>query len=86
MNIMSGKSVDFSRTLLFLRGGMPFLVAGETFSETEYHSAAVTSGAVERFAGAHPSQQSWAPSAYRAADGHAFRPAPDVTALCSTDI
>ena len=27
--------------------------------------------AVERFAGAHPSQRSWAPS-YRAADGHAF--------------
>ena len=76
MNIMSGKSVDFSRTLLFLRGGMPFLVAGETFSETEYHSAAVTSGAVERFAGAHPSQQSCAPS-YKAADGHAFRSAPD---------
>ena len=55
MNVMSGKSVDFPRALLFLRGGMPFLVAGETFSETEYHSAAVTSGAVERFAGAHPS-------------------------------
>ena len=28
---------------------------------------------IERFAGAHPSQQSWAPSAYKAADGHAFR-------------
>lgn len=31
MNIMSGKSVDFSRTLLFVRGGMLVVVAGVTF-------------------------------------------------------
>ena len=27
----------------------------------------------ERFTGAHPSQQSWAPSVHKATDGHAFR-------------
>lgn len=31
MNIMSGESVDFSRTLLFVRGRMLVVVAGVTF-------------------------------------------------------
>ena len=48
-------------------------------------SAARGTCAVERFAVAHPSQQSWAPS-HRAADGHAFRSAHVPRALCSTDI
>ena len=49
-------------------------------------SAACGTCAVERFAVAHPSQQSWAPFAHRAADGHAFRSAHVPRALCSTDI
>ena len=36
-------------------------------------SAARGACVAERFAGAHPSQRSWAPSAHKAADGHAFR-------------
>ena len=49
-------------------------------------SAARGTCAVERFAVAHPSQQSGAPFAHRAADGHAFRSAHVPRALCSTDI
>ena len=48
-------------------------------------SAASGTCAVERFAVAHPPQQSWAPFAHRAADGHAFRSAPETRALRSTD-
>ena len=48
-------------------------------------SAARGTCAVESFAVAHPSQQSWAPS-HKAADGHTFRSAPVPRALCSTDI
>ncbi len=36
-------------------------------------SAARGACAAERFAGAHPSQRSWAPSVHKATDGHAFR-------------
>lgn len=36
-------------------------------------SAARGACVAERFAGVHPSQRSWAPSAHRAADGHAFQ-------------
>ena len=49
-------------------------------------SAARGTCAVERFAVAHPPQQSWAPFAHRAADGHAFRSAHVPLALCSTEI
>ena len=57
-----------------------------TFIGILISSAARGTCAVERFAVAHPSQQSWAPFAPRATDGHAFRSAHVPRALCSTDI
>ena len=44
-----------------------------------YHRLAP--GAVERFAGAHPSHYRGSPSAHKAAAGHAFRSAPGTRAL-----
>ena len=44
-----------------------------TQRSTQALGAARGACATERFAGAHPSQRSWAPSVHKATDGHAFR-------------
>ena len=44
-----------------------------TQRSTQALGAARGACAAERFAGAHPSQRSWAPSVHKATDGHAFR-------------
>ena len=44
-----------------------------TQRSTQALGAAQGACVAERFTGAHPPQQSWAPSVHKATDGHAFR-------------
>ena len=83
--ISAGQNADFGGFLRSKAGSAGRFLVRCPFIGILISSAASGTCAVERFAVAHPSQQSWAPS-HRAADGHAFRSAHVPRALCSTDI
>ena len=83
--ILAGQNADFGGFLRSKAGSAGRFLVRCPFIGILISSAACGTCAVERFAVAHPSQQSWAPS-HRAADGHAFRSAHVPRALCSTDI
>ena len=84
--IPAGQNADFDGFLRSKAGSAGRFLVWCPFIGILISSAARGTCAVERFAGAHPPQQSWAPFAHRAADGHAFRSAHVPRALCSTEI
>ena len=84
--ILAGQNADFGGFLRSKAGSAGRFLVRCPFIGILISSAASGTCAVERFAVAHPSQQSCAPFAHRAADGHAFRSAHVPRALCSTEI
>ena len=83
--ISAGQNADFGGSLRAKAVSAGRFLVWCPFIGILISSAACGTCAVERFAVAHPSQQSWAPS-HRAADGHAFRSAHVPRALCFTEI